>query len=551
MGRNRCGDCDPSWGKASCLTAATVSDLETTGAPTGSPPRPRAPPVAATVLDGAGAGTTAPGATAVVAPELAEAFARASALPSAPTVPAAVGATAPGSPPAPWPPAAAPGFGRVQAPTPDLPEASPPVTPSAYPAGAWAPQVPPPAYRPPHGHAPPHGGGAPRLGPTPTSPHEGKRTLLIGAGIAVAMALAVVLVLALKKPPPIDLSAYTREDGNAYVIDVSTEPLTLVSAKAQRATADEFGHAELRLPRTSIAPGSEKVEVLGELPGKRRGRTTVTINRRLEPPRLRVTAAQSEGGVAIACGGAYCTSSGSLTVRASGSLGIGLDAPPGTYVEIAGQSITVDDNESAPLVVDVRGALADVDLSVLGDAGSGERSALSLPVKLRSPDGVETTGNLELPVRSVRTLAAAVLSRVASGPVRLGDRDTSSNPSAIVTLTADGRDILEVHGRGRVRDVGLVATLAELAPRDAGMCGPYSEFAFSYGGDYAAHKLVDTEAVAYDRRTGRERGRRRFVARSSACPSSIYVVQGQQPVVTDRVDPATVTAWFLGLARQH
>ncbi|MCC6522692.1 MAG: hypothetical protein IT373_08540 [Polyangiaceae bacterium] len=506
--------------------------------------------------------------------------------PVAPTVSAlGYGSPSPGgygaAPSQPPPAAGAPGYGpAVQG----APGYGPPMqgAPGYGPVVQGAPGYAPPMQGAP-GYAPPMQGapgyGAPPYGPGPygqgvpggypgygpaqgvgpgaypgyrrSAAQDGKRALLIAGGAVLAAVVIAVLVLVLRKPPPIYVYAYLHEDGDAFSFDVSTDPRADVTVKDQKVRADDIGHAELRVPRSAFAVGTERVEVVATLDGgKRRGSYALSVTRETMKPSLRLGMPTGSEARTLSCGGPFCSASvGSLP---NATLKMSLDAPVGTRLEIRGATVVVDDKvRREPYVVDVRRELGAIEVAALDpEASKGSTApALSVPIKVTSPDAIEARGALELPAGSVRTLAAQFFAGAAKGPVRFGDGDQLGKDRAAVVMTGADADDARLLGTGRLSDVLLVFVERTLDGRDGGVCGPYS--AYGVGGDYAPRTLVDAEVVAYERRTGKEVARQRFMAQPTECPMSLYLNAGETPRVTDYVADATVDAWAKAILAQR
>ncbi|MBI4956607.1 MAG: hypothetical protein HY908_31610, partial [Myxococcales bacterium] len=459
----------------------------------------------------------------------------------------------------------APGYGPP--PVPGAPGYGPPPVPGAP---GYGPIQGAPGYGAPPYYGPgPYGQGVPGAYPghgqaqgAPLGPggypgyrrsaaQDGKRALLIAGGAVLVAVVIAVLVLVLRKPPPIYVYAYLHEDGDAFSFDVSTDPRADVTLKDQKVKADDIGHAELRVPRSAFAVGTERVEIVATLDGgKRRGSYALSVTRETMKPSLRLGMPTGSEARTLSCGGPFCSASiGSLP---NATLKMSLDAPAGTRLEIRGAAFVVDDKvRREPYVVDVRRELGAIEVAALDPEGAGKGGtapALAVPIKVTSPDALEARGALELSAASVRTLAAQFFAGAAKGPVRFGDGDQLGKDRVAVVMTGADADARFL-GNGRLSDVLLVFVERTLDGRDGGVCGPYS--AYGAGGDYAPRTLVDAEVVAYERRTGKEVARQRFMAQPTECPMSLYLNAGETPRVTDYVADATIDAWAKAILAQR
>lgn len=249
----------------------------------------------------------------------------------------------------------------------------------------------------------------------------------------------------------------------------------------------------------------------------------------------------------ITCTFANCT--GTLVLAPTAHLTLtttaGTVAELGTSKATASAGGTIDADFVAPPVA----ALRSLSLRVL--CATPAKSLGALPLTLTFPDQVKLTTSVALDAEVARRGFAAALEQVAKGPVVLPwEKPAETIPAArrgILLLTPAGACSAGGAEDATLSTLAVVVLGTRSERKDACTYKLTDAKAKDKGQADSPLTLHDIDAKAYDRRSGKLLGTRKFLAPKN-CTDEFATRSGERMISqASRVDEATVTAWAASL----
>lgn len=123
-------------------------------------------------------------------------------------------------------------------------------------------------------------------------------------------------------------------------------------------------------------------------------------------------------------------------------------------LEVAGLSLSYgDENGHARVVHDVSFSVAPGEVvALVGESGSGKTSTAQAVIGLLADNGRRDKGSIRLNGTEISTWSQKRLDAIRGAVVSLIPQDPSSSLNPVLTIGAQVREILEVHGRARGRE---------------------------------------------------------------------------------------------------
>lgn len=123
-------------------------------------------------------------------------------------------------------------------------------------------------------------------------------------------------------------------------------------------------------------------------------------------------------------------------------------------LEVAGLSLSYgDENGHARVVHDVSFSVAPREVvALVGESGSGKTSTAQAVIGLLADNGRRDKGSIRLNGTEISTWSQKRLDAIRGAVVSLIPQDPSSSLNPVLTIGAQVREILEVHGRARGRE---------------------------------------------------------------------------------------------------
>jgi hypothetical protein len=296
------------------------------------------------------------------------------------------------------------------------------------------------------------------------------------------------------------------------------------------------GLKAIDVPLDKISVGKHTIRVTFDSKSGRTdgtsGTGSFTFDRTAFTPSVKFKPLAKPDTMELTCEGNLCDSNTKLTVTPDGKLSAQIVGCNGCTLEIGGQKIAVNADPMSSLI-DLANAVGSAKTSEIDDI-----SHVHIPVKITSSEGTATE-NLEM---LGSPLAAAVLRRVATGPLHFADDKPGAVRSAVVVRREANYGTIAMAGPAeRVHDFDLVG-VATATPRKLGSCGTYTK-----EGDPTTRVTVDHWGISYDatmidRRTGKSVGHRAFPPVNEACSERITFYGGTKAVVSEP-DEKLVSAW--------
>lgn len=343
--------------------------------------------------------------------------------------------------------------------------------------------------------------------------------------VVVVLGAALALTGCRSKPLQMTATGKVLTDGpkEKVVLDIQTEPGVEVSTytgSRNAVTADATGKATLTVDwdaygadKTFYISGNKTEKRLVGRPRFRYGSVSVTLKR---PPGVKITPSATTSSTStygtrasVACvGGKSCTGTiaNSLTLTLT-------DVDAGTTVDYAGTKGRTA-TRTISLSPDVGQYLGAVSLADIFK--EYPVSSFDLPLKLEFSDGTTVQTKANLPANALRPALGSTFSKLSQGPVRFpgdGDGPVGSRSLLLVpkgTLFGDAT---------KMADLDLVAVVTDKTRTLS--CGSYRG-AITGKITTLDRNLYDGEVKVYERRTGKVRASRTFLAEAPACPTSTY-----------------------------
>jgi hypothetical protein len=345
------------------------------------------------------------------------------------------------------------------------------------------------------------------------------------------------------KPKPRPMVIATQR-GGVLDVELSTDPSSKGVWHFQGdpvfealGAVDADGSKEIDVPLDKISVGKHTIRVTFDSKSGRTSGTTGTgsfsFDRTAFTPSVKFKPLARPDTMELTCEGNLCDTGTKLTVTPDGKLSAQIGGCNGCTLEIGGQKIAVK-GDPMPSLIDLANSVGSAKTSEID-----EISHVHIPVKITSSEG-SATENLEM---LGSPLAAAVLRRVAAGPLHFADDKPAGAPrSAIVVRHEANYGTIAMAGPAeRVHDFDLVG-IATATPRKLGSCGTYTK-----EGDPKTRVTVDHWGISYDatmmdRRAGKSVGHHLFPPVNEACSDRITFYGGARAVVSEP-DEKLVSAW--------
>lgn len=236
---------------------------------------------------------------------------------------------------------------------------------------------------------------------------------------------------------------------------------------------------------------------------------------------------------------------GACSVRRVPLAGWEVSGPEGFSVRIGHWELPLSSTKRV-VPADDRAIAAALDLGAVAGKSGDFRDGAMVPVSVRQGEREVAAGTWKLSQTETGNLFVTLVAGIRQGPLAA---DPEGSGAAVLWVdNPDGPTDPHVRLLGEARHLGDVAIIA-LSKRFAGKqlaCGSYA------GGGASASVAVQawgSEMVAYDRKTGRELGTRKF-SPPARCPKQVYASKSAGAVSTGAwVDDDEIIGWIRSLSK--
>jgi len=386
--------------------------------------------------------------------------------------------------------------------------------------------------------------------PQPATASGSPKWILIGIGGAVAAGIVAVLLLKGDPPPKPKLDvtavgAWLPGCHPTFEVTVSTRDYATARALGHQATTDYDGEARIVLTAAEIGERTEVEVTVDHRKGA--GKTTVAIlPAEPAPPLVH----------ARYIGESYQTPEATFAWagQVARPLPVDYDYPTDTPVsgqlrlEIETCNVAPTTSDADGITVVAAGDLATITIDTVEQTlrvpGASDPVTLAIPVALATTDGAPVSLTLTMPPAALtgEHPAASRFTGVATAP--LADAPAVGNVATPrpIMMVWDGYLDRALLGDAAPLDAPYVAIITTVS-KDAGSCGPYSEYYGAYG-RYADRTRTDATAKLYEARTGALVATKTFKGKKPSCPDTVMTYGGELSSVYGDTPTGAVNTWL-------